>query len=315
MDHSIRFARSVYNLFSINYRTHGYSSSINPDRSIRHSYMDWFLIPSERWSIEPPECKTNYVDIGGSNGSVDLTEALSSYPVYKNREGQMRFKVRNDRIITPYASVPYEFLWNEIYRDMCLFLHGKRIYMLLEDDPEWYYYGRFSVGKYDASDKNNSEIVISYNVEPYKKLTWINDNDCYWDSMPLQKGSINNGFEKYENTFSIEVNDGSNFVTIPNIECGNEPVVPKFVVNPLTEGATPDLTINFWNEVIGLQARITTARNTDGETAEGGFIFTDRQIVLTNLTTPETITPTNNDFVMQLKGHAKVSLIYDIGVL
>ena len=315
MDHSIRFAKSVYDLFSINYRTPGYYSAINHGRVYRHSYMDWFLIPSERWAIETPECKTNYVDIGGSNGSLDLAEVLSGYPVFKNREGQMRFKVQNDRIIRPYASVPYELLWDEIYRDMCLFLHGKNIYMLLEDDPEYYYFGRFSVGKYDASDKNNSEIVISYNVEPYKRLTWIKDNDCYWDSMPLQKGSINNGFTKYENLFSIDINDDSNFTTIPNIECGNEPVVPKFVVNPLNEGDTPDLTINFWNEQIGLQAHISTASNTDGTTPEGGFIFTDRQIVLSNLTSPETVTPTENDFVMQLKGHAKVSLIYDIGVL
>lgn len=276
--------------------------------------MDWFLIPSERWAIEPPECKTNYVDIGGSNGAIDMSETLSGYPIFKNREGQMRFKVKNDRIIKPYASVPYEVLWNEIYRDMCMFLHGKNVYMLLEDDPEWYYYGRFSVGKYDASDHNNSEIVISYNVEPYKRLTWIKDNDCYWDSMPLQKGSINDGFDKYENTFSIDI-DSSDFVTVNGLHCGNEPVVPKFVVDPLTEGATPDLTINFWNAQIGLQAHISTATNTDGVTPDGGFIFTDRQIVFTNLTSTETVTPMDNDFTLQLKGHAKVSLIYDIGVL
>lgn len=317
MDHSIRFAKSVYELFSINYLTIGLSS-IRGSRKIRHSYWDWFLIPNERWAIEPPDCKTSYVDIGGANGALDMTEALSGYPVYKNREGQMRFKVRNDRIVNeggPTANVGhYEAMWNEIYRDMCMFLHGKTMYMMLEDDPEWYYYGRFSVGRYDASDKHNSEIVISYNLQPYKRLAWLKDSDCYWDYLPMQKGSEEDGFAKYENTVEMTV-DTALFTTFPTIRCGNKPVVPKFTVNPLTAGATPELTIRFWNDVIGLEAHTVEATNTDGTTAEGGFIFTDRQIVLTNLTRPEDLSPTTNEFNIDVLGHAKVSMTYDIGVL
>ena len=33
----------------------------------------------------PPEPKTNYVDLGGVDGTIDLSEALAGLPVYKNR--------------------------------------------------------------------------------------------------------------------------------------------------------------------------------------------------------------------------------------
>ena len=57
MDHSIRFGKTVEDLYSIPSEL-----SSDPVRdNYRHSYTDWFLIPKKRYSIEPPEVKSNII--------------------------------------------------------------------------------------------------------------------------------------------------------------------------------------------------------------------------------------------------------------
>lgn len=313
MKHSIRFANTVDELYLSNglYRGSPFITSSTPRR---HSYYDWFLIPNERYAVEPPECKTSYMDIGGANGALDLSEALANYPVYKNREGSMTFRVDNDRLINEGGISQlgkYDLLWNELYRDICVFLHGKNKYMLLEDDPEWYYYGRFSVGRYDASEKTHSEIKISYILQPYKRLCWEIGDDFYWDAMTLPMGTEYAGFEKYQNNRVLTI-DSDEYINVINLRNGNEPVIPKFIVKPLTENATPTLDIRFWNDKIGMQAHEVSATPNIETLTGGGFIFKDRQIVFTNLNNPSLL---GQDYSLDLKGHANVIIDYDIGVL
>ena len=82
--------------------------------------------------------------------------------------------------------------WELLNRDIRDFLNGKKRYMMLEDDPSWYYVGRFNVEKYDSSDGNYSGITIGYKVYPFKKLsTHIHDErnplNVFFDSISLSK--------------------------------------------------------------------------------------------------------------------------------
>ena len=62
------------------------------------TWYDWNLIPVSRPVISPPECKTHYVDVPGSNGKLDLSTALTGYPLYENRTGSIEFIVMNKEI-------------------------------------------------------------------------------------------------------------------------------------------------------------------------------------------------------------------------
>ena len=58
--------------------------------------------------------------------------------------------------------------WNELYSEILNYLHGQKLKAVLEDDPDYFYEGRFAVNEW-KSDKNYSVIVIEYELYPYKK--------------------------------------------------------------------------------------------------------------------------------------------------
>lgn len=118
-----------------------------------HSYNDLNLVMGKP-TIPPAEAKTNFVDIPGGDGSVDLTEAL----------GEIRYK---DRACTfPFTVFPHED-FEEKKRIVSNLLNGRRFKIRLDKDPNYYWVGRCSINEY-ASDKNLHKIVVGAIVSPYK---------------------------------------------------------------------------------------------------------------------------------------------------
>lgn len=144
----------------------------------KNTWDDWHIVPSSRPTFSTPEVKTNYIEIPGSDGSIDITEALMRRPTYKNREGDFEFIVVND-----YG------VWTERYTEIMEYLHGKSMKMFLEDDPDYYYQGRLSVNEW-KSDQNWSLITIHYNVEPYKYPKFTGTSGWSYSPMTVQKGVI-----------------------------------------------------------------------------------------------------------------------------
>lgn len=135
-----------------------------------NTWDDWHLIPSERPSIASPGVSTNFVEIPGRDGAIDMSTFLMNRPVYGSRSGSWDFYVDND----------HEY-WESIRMKMMAFLHGKRYRIVLEDDPNWYWEGRFAVDNW-RSDPNNSRIQINYQIDPYKrKFRSEGDQDIIWD--------------------------------------------------------------------------------------------------------------------------------------
>lgn len=118
-----------------------------------HSYEDLNLVLSNV-NIPPAEVKSNYIDIPGGDGSVDLTEAL----------GEVKFK---DRECTfTFTVFPYED-FEEKKKAISNLLNGTRCKMILDKDPQYYWEGRCFINEY-ASDKNLHKIVVRAMVAPYK---------------------------------------------------------------------------------------------------------------------------------------------------
>jgi len=136
-----------------------------------NTWTDWHLIPSSRPEIVTPEVYTNYVDLPAAHGKVDLSEYLTGYPVYKNRSGSLEF----------YPANGYGF-WAERYNQITNFLHGKKLFMVLYDEPEYFYTGRFKVERYESDGQTNwSTVPINYELDPFKFLLPRTSLDQYWD--------------------------------------------------------------------------------------------------------------------------------------
>ena len=119
-----------------------------------HSYDDLQLILSQK-TIGTPSPKTETVDIPGGDGVLDLTEFFGEVK-YNNRTLTFEFST----IIPPEQFMPlFEIVQNA--------LHGKKMPIILTEDPEWYYIGRLAVSEWKA-DRNIGKLTIDCDCEPFK---------------------------------------------------------------------------------------------------------------------------------------------------
>ena len=180
----------------------------------KNTWDDWYLIPSSRPVITPPSPKTTYVDIPGAHGSLDYTEVLADGVVYSNRGGSIEFYVDNDH--KP---------WFYIYSEIMTYLQGKYMKMVLEDDPSYYYIGRYAVNDW-KSDSNNSMITIDYNVDPYKYCIFDTGEEWKWNPFNFLTDTIQNLKNK-----SIE---GSGTLYLYG---DYKPIAPTIVVSSMTSSS------------------------------------------------------------------------------
>lgn len=202
-EHSVIFGadNTVYPYPTGDISKRGYMRGVN-------TWEDWHLIPSSRPQIAPPEVYTNYIDLPAAHGKIDLSEYLTGGPVYKNRTGSLEFIFANG----------YGF-WAERHNQIYNFLHGKRLYMCLWDEPQYFYYGRFKVQKPNSDGKTNwTTVTIDYELDPFKfpllrKIEGVDQLDCYWDRYLLD--DIHN----YQMLDDLHVTD-SPVLTIPGYDNG-----------------------------------------------------------------------------------------------
>lgn len=121
-----------------------------------HSYYDLDLWFSERPDLGSPDPKINAVEVPGSDGVIDLTEANSGEVKYTNRI----------MVFTFAAMVPHDR--QSAFRSrISNCLHGKHIkQIVLDEDPEWYYSGRASVAFTDVTPWK-LRCVVTIDAAPY----------------------------------------------------------------------------------------------------------------------------------------------------
>lgn len=132
----------------------------------KNTWDDFKLIPSERPIFSLPEPNLNYIDIPGY-GRLDTTDTLTGYTTFKNREGSFEFILAHKDIFEDgYDNHDPAAIYEKI-NEVLTFMQGSRLMAVLEDDPDWYYVGRFYASEIDQ-EEGWSLIEINYDVEPYK---------------------------------------------------------------------------------------------------------------------------------------------------
>lgn len=120
---------------------------------------EYGLILADGYSLNPPEPKTNVIEIPGSNKVIDLTEALLGDVTYSNRTQEF----------TLYSIYNSDF--EKLKTDISNFLHGKKFQYRITMDPDYVYTGRFKVGSYTHSVYSGGKvgvITLSVEADPYK---------------------------------------------------------------------------------------------------------------------------------------------------
>lgn len=123
----------------------------------KHTYRDWGLIAKSRPNISPPRPKLKLVQVPGSDTVIDLTESLTGKVNYEPRTIDFEFIMMADRA-----------RWPNLYSDILTYLHGRRMKIVMDDDPNYYYIGRVTVGDLDP-EKKTAVLTMKAEVEPYKR--------------------------------------------------------------------------------------------------------------------------------------------------
>lgn len=175
-----------------------------------NTWDDWHLIPTSRPVFQQGDVKTVYIDIPGADGQIDITESLSGYPTYENRQGTMEFIVANG----------YRASWAGGFSKFANWLHGKSLRCVLDDDPNYFYEGRFKLNEWKSNNNGTwSNITIDYNLKPYKYNIAMSTENWLWDPFNFETDVIYNGSD-------ITVNGTTTFVVNNN----EMHVVPTFVI-------------------------------------------------------------------------------------
>lgn len=126
-----------------------------------HTFDDLGLVLSVCPDMPPAQAKTNYIEIPGADGDLDLTEVHGEVK-YSARENQYTFTMMPDSTMT----------WEEKMSEVSGLLNGKRCKVTLDKDEDYYWDARVTVNEY-ASDRVLHQIVIGVKVQPYKLKQYV----------------------------------------------------------------------------------------------------------------------------------------------
>lgn len=119
-----------------------------------HSYTDWALIPG-RIEIETPQIKENKIDIEGADGALDLTDFF----------GEVKYE--DFPLSFPFSMLGEDAGYIARHTQIKNAIHGKKLKIILDDDPGFFYLGRLSVGSL-KKEKGYATMTIDAECEPYK---------------------------------------------------------------------------------------------------------------------------------------------------
>lgn len=119
-----------------------------------HSYDDFMLVLSSK-EIASPAVKSKKLDVEGADGSLDLTDFFGE-PRYEDVTHKFTF--------TTFAAPS---LFPARLSSLKNAIHGKKMRIILDDDPLFYYHGRCYVSRF-VNEKNIATVNIECDCEPYK---------------------------------------------------------------------------------------------------------------------------------------------------
>lgn len=119
-----------------------------------HSYRDLKLLLEKKTMGSPP-VKENYMDIPGADGKLDNTEFFGE-PKFDNATHKFEFVTIEERDTFP---LQYAVIKNA--------LHGKKVRIICDDDPSFFYVGRLHVSSF-TNAKGMGAVSVECDCEPWK---------------------------------------------------------------------------------------------------------------------------------------------------
>ena len=171
-----------------------------------------------------PALEENLIKVPGMTGYLDITDFPMQTP-FNDRILQFTFMT---------AKKVKGAAWDAMISEIANHLHGRKMKIILDQDYNYYYYGRCYID--DSTDREQYKVVIRCTCDPYKYEILSSVDDWLWDPFNFENGIIRGYKDLYvEDTLTVAVY-GSRMPTVPTIVTDAEMTV-EF------QGKTYDLVI------------------------------------------------------------------------
>lgn len=126
-----------------------------------NTWDTWRLIPTSNPIVAPSQVVTNYTDLTVWSGTLDESDVLTGSVFRQICSGSWEFLLDFD------YSEKYIDIY-EIYTNILEGIHGQNKIIILNANPDYYYFGRVFVESVDdPADGNRVRITLSYNIQPF----------------------------------------------------------------------------------------------------------------------------------------------------
>lgn len=196
--------------------------------SYKHTYRDYGLFPKSKMSVQPPDVRETYIDIAGRDGELDLSEVLTGYPTYGSRDAKFEFTVID------------RSRWDHVYSRLMNEIHGRKMYVIIDEDSKYYYTGRVKVNSF-KSKKNTATIVVDGYLDPYKVSLAATSEQWLWDPFNFETDIARD--------YSDLIVDSSSTYTI---------IGSRMPVNPQFKASASGMTVNIDGNSYNLSTSYST---------------------------------------------------------
>ena len=155
----------------MNTMTNGATITVISTGKSYHTLWDWGLAIGNNNCIGTPVQETFYLDVPGADGFLDYSEALTGRPIFKQRPIEITLGGKMDRRV-----------WNSFISRIRILLHGKRVRIVFDDFPGYYWEGRAEVTEFDRVREIGTFKLSIPQADPYGYS--LNDNstsDWLWN--------------------------------------------------------------------------------------------------------------------------------------
>ena len=140
---------------------------------------DWGCAIGNNNYIKEPDVETYYIDIPGTDGFLDGSEAITGRTIYKSREIDILLggkKPRED--------------WDSFISNIRGQLHGKNVRVTFSNDPAYFWTGRAYITDFDRSREVGQFHLSIPKADPYKYSLADSTEDWLWDPFDFETGVI-----------------------------------------------------------------------------------------------------------------------------
>ena len=194
--------------------TNGVTITIISTGKSYHTLKDWNLAIGNNNCIGDPTQETYYLDVPGADGFLDYSDSLTGRPVFKERSIEITLggKLNREK-------------WTAFISNLRILLQGKKIRIVFDDFPGYYWEGRCELSSFERSREIGTFKLSIPQADPYGYSLNENSENWFWDPFDFELGVIDDPI-----TITLTAESNTSTCTIVH---GNVPFIVSIRVSDL----------------------------------------------------------------------------------